>query len=1314
MADDNQEADITAEGSRALLLRRRNDPTAVPRQRWAIIIGISQYQHADLNLRYAHHDAEALYELIRTPRGGGFDEERIVKLIDEKATTDNITRALRSFLKKPAREDIVLIYLACHGAPDPDRPQNVYLITHDTDPADIAGTAVPMEHIHDAVQPRNLYAERVVLIADTCHSAALGGAGRRSGIGETAAANRYLQSLSESKPTMAILTSAEVNETSREDLQWGGGHGVFTHHLLEGLRGKADNNTGVVTVGALFDYVREQVRKDTGDQQHPVIGSTAFDRNLALVITGDISANDYLLLGRNLLQLGWLLDDKQRFESASRYLQEALRFAGDLGQPLPEAHLYLGQAQLAIDQTDIALRHLKQAVEGLDSEMQVVARFYQIMAQATKGDLHAIVAEVNDFLTAHANDWRAAWLQGLAKALKSTWQPSLGRALLIGVGQYANPQMPSLRGPANDIALAEALLIEHFSFDPNQIIRLQDKKATRQAILAALKTLHTAAQPSDTVVIWFSGHAINQQSPAYLLPFDYDGTTGQQSISADELHQHLLDIPAAHKVVVLDTHVQQRLLDLVGQDNGYTLCLAENGPAGQAQELPIEGHIYGLFSYEMIQALKRQPKATLEDIEQAVTQAIEERVASRQVPLFIGNKARPLIGESDWQLYVDAFRTAQRQNYAALTLAELQVMEKRFSPLMTTPYPPLFHSLGRGYIEKDAFAQALATLNNARMQAKKIGYVEPALLLSLTVAQLRYQRYTDALSTLQEFVGLATDQAPALAEAVAVVARLSTRRLHALLVGVSKQQAAGLPAAQGALNDVAGIKQLLTEHLGADETNIVTLTNQKATASAINKAFAELLVKAQDEPAFFYFAGNGSMTSDGQPTILPYDARQMPIPNDILLSQLAEQARSTATNLATIIDAAWAPGDALPWGAPPHNRFVAADIRSRPATRAFKLNDEAVRGQSGDTKASHDWQPDPEWEHTRQRSMQAAQLLRIGRSTIYPSSIQAALIKEGLPRGVAVAEAEFPSPFDGKAVKTRGVLTTGLIQAMLEILSGATTEADQPPRLSTPTGLNSKASAVAIEGERVITYEGLIQGVAPKLKWLQPLFVGIQPTERLFSNIVQEEQVQATIRRQIIDEPLRQTEELLKRLLDRRNGEDPEAWLNLGIVYAGQNSYVKSIAALEQAIEQKEAGPPELCHQARYHLGRVLTLSAALPTPSAPPVGYGEARPGDLDRAVSELRHAIKGAPDNAAAYYYLGLAIRTRVEQEQLVEVEQAWNRYLALGAPHGQRDAVRDFLASLRSSRLGTGSGFAAGPLQLLPLPAEAGPLTGGTGGG
>src|SRR6266567_5438268 len=78
------------------------------------------------------------------PSGGGFEADHITKLINADASTVNVTRALRSFMKKPAREDIVLIYFACHGAPDPDKPSNIYLLTYETDPEDISGTAIPM------------------------------------------------------------------------------------------------------------------------------------------------------------------------------------------------------------------------------------------------------------------------------------------------------------------------------------------------------------------------------------------------------------------------------------------------------------------------------------------------------------------------------------------------------------------------------------------------------------------------------------------------------------------------------------------------------------------------------------------------------------------------------------------------------------------------------------------------------------------------------------------------------------------------------------------------------------------------------------------------------------------------------------------------------------------------------------------------------------------------------------------------------------------------------------------------------------------
>lgn len=269
---------------------------------WAVIVGISRYKNPSLNLQYADRDAEALYQLLLTPGGGQFKKEFICKLTNKRATTGNITQALRGFLKKPAREDVVFVYFACHGAPDPDRPSNVYLLTHDTDPQDIAGTALPMSDISRALKD-TLHSEKVILLADTCHSAAIGGNIRSRGMNESTLVNRYLKDISASIGGIALLTSAEANEVSFEDEKWGGGHGVFTHFLLRGLQGEADTNrNGFVTVGELFEYVREQVKQATNHRQHPSIGSNPFDRNLPLAISSLVADDSSdLLNGGSLL-----------------------------------------------------------------------------------------------------------------------------------------------------------------------------------------------------------------------------------------------------------------------------------------------------------------------------------------------------------------------------------------------------------------------------------------------------------------------------------------------------------------------------------------------------------------------------------------------------------------------------------------------------------------------------------------------------------------------------------------------------------------------------------------------------------------------------------------------------------------------------------------------------------------------------------------------------------------------------------------------------------------------------------------------------
>ena len=67
-----------------------------------------------------------------------------------------------------------------------------------------------------------------------------------------------------------MMTAADTEEFSLEDARWGGGHGVFTHFLLDGLRGAGDaNGNGIVTFSELFEFVSGNVRDATGGRQNP-------------------------------------------------------------------------------------------------------------------------------------------------------------------------------------------------------------------------------------------------------------------------------------------------------------------------------------------------------------------------------------------------------------------------------------------------------------------------------------------------------------------------------------------------------------------------------------------------------------------------------------------------------------------------------------------------------------------------------------------------------------------------------------------------------------------------------------------------------------------------------------------------------------------------------------------------------------------------------------------------------------------------------------------------------------------------------------
>ena len=248
-----------------------------PGNKWAVIIGISEYQDTRIpSLRYATSDAEAFYNWLTSPQGGKYAPSRVKLLLNEKAINKNIKNALFVWLKQAIEEDLVTIYFAGHGSPEsPDSPNNLFLFSYDTQYDNIASTGFPMWDIETALK-RFIKARKVIVIADACHS---GGVGQSFDVARRAARgikvnpiSSGLQNLSSIGDGVCVISASDDKQFSQESKEWGGGHGVFTYFLLEGLNGKADyNKDKSVTLGELIPYLSEQVRRATRNAQSPTV-----------------------------------------------------------------------------------------------------------------------------------------------------------------------------------------------------------------------------------------------------------------------------------------------------------------------------------------------------------------------------------------------------------------------------------------------------------------------------------------------------------------------------------------------------------------------------------------------------------------------------------------------------------------------------------------------------------------------------------------------------------------------------------------------------------------------------------------------------------------------------------------------------------------------------------------------------------------------------------------------------------------------------------------------------------------------------------
>lgn len=888
-------------------------------ERWAIVVGISDYQHKELNLKWAHRDAEEVHKLLLSPAGGSFAADHVQLLVNEAATTQAISRALRSFLQKPAEEDVVLIYFACHGGPDPGRTSNLYLWTYDTDPNDIAGSALPMREI-DLSLRENLVAERVVILADTCHSGGLGGGiGRRSVTADAGVVNAYLEAMSAARGGLALLTSATANETSQEDARWGDGHGVFTHYLLEGLRGAADGfsqpRDGKVAVGELFEYVRHQVQQATGNSQHPTIGSNPFDWDLPLAITGGINAQEHLELGQCLFELARIADEPDRYRSAARQFEEALRLASLGGIALPEASWRLAQAWLAAGDAARAMDVLDRLRERQGDALPPSALFMLGLAQAAEGNSEGAIASLHQYLERCPGNDYASWSRYCLAVLQ---QPIVPRALLIGIGKHAPGEYERLKfdGPANDVALIKRLLITDYGFPEDGVTVLLDEQATWQAIEQALQDLAKHAQSNDPVVVYYSGIGFYPTGPAgadakgdgaapeQLMLVTYDGLKA----TTRQLDERLRAIPSAEKILIVDGAPRsQQVIELAEQAYDYALLIA-----AQPGQLPKETRFmdetsqtvatHGVFTFALALAARELDKstATLSVLFDKVRDFTQQRV-NEQTPVLAGRHDQAVFGPPSPQERYSQLTVPEQWAVRTETLDELSQAYDRFMAVEIGPYAQAHLGFGRAFLAHDALGQAIAALATAVSQEEN-----GQSLLTLGKAQVAARQYAAARDTFRRLLAQPSPASLHAKKLIEQADELTNLQRHALVVGIDRYLSPDITPLSGAANDARAMREALMQRLGFRPENIIVLLDEEASRERVVSEFRNLAQKAVSEPSLFYFAGYMSDEMEEQTpqktflTLVCADSRTDQI-LDLRLEELAVSA-TASHQLVTIAD----------------------------------------------------------------------------------------------------------------------------------------------------------------------------------------------------------------------------------------------------------------------------------------------------------------------------------------------------------------------------------------------------------------------------
>jgi len=235
----------------------------------ALIVGIADY--ANIRKLPKVRDAEDLAAALVDVELCGYDPKNVTILLDEEATQAKIRAALGTLKDRCDGDSTVFLYFSGHGGQvKAGANQGQYLLPVEVvypGDDDLARTAISGSEFTAALKA--VKAKRLTVVLDCCHA---GGIGEPRDLGAedppaTGLSDGYLNELKSG--TGRVIISA-TRGTDPAYVREGAKYGVFTGHFLDGLRGAARGDGGVIRILDLYTYVQEKVVADQPNQR-PVL-----------------------------------------------------------------------------------------------------------------------------------------------------------------------------------------------------------------------------------------------------------------------------------------------------------------------------------------------------------------------------------------------------------------------------------------------------------------------------------------------------------------------------------------------------------------------------------------------------------------------------------------------------------------------------------------------------------------------------------------------------------------------------------------------------------------------------------------------------------------------------------------------------------------------------------------------------------------------------------------------------------------------------------------------------------------------------------